>query len=627
MALPIKQPSSAKIAPPTTPGVKRTTTLARETTVSELLAVNKESLEALKAIGRETNPYPSRTPPASDRTTPNSKYDRPKNRPTKNPFEEGFDKGSRERNKEDSNKLKQFFKNITGKFTKTLDRNSDNIKTAVLGPFSLLISPFEEFFGGDVWDTMKEGFSKVFGIFGIKKKNKKKPTESDVAKNGELGILFLWNKIKSKFEEGKEKTGSFLSGIFGNMGSAIKGMLPMLLKGGAIAAIIGSLVWAIADGIKGLKLADEWGTSKISGFIGGFLGGTEKGWKGAFKNAGKWALMGVGAGFLIAGPIGAIVGGLIGGAIGGILGFIGGENIAKGLDKLWKWAKGQITAIWAVLKDPVMDFINFFKDVFSIFEDFFGTTFTDLKSLLKGEISIETFFTNLVSNVFATIGKLWDSFWQVNPIGKWIQKYIVNPVIDFFQSIGDFFGFIGSMSVGDMIKMVASGGFDKGLATYRDKKEKERYDKTMYDSKEYKAWYDSAREGLRGVSEEKKKAMFLASDKGKAFKDWYADTHVDDAIIRTDGTIIRTHPDDTIIATKNDPSLNGFNVGTGNSDIPGLNFEDGESGTSFGTSSVEKKLDTMISLLSSILKKEPVEINFPKQTRTELDLLVSGMIV
>jgi hypothetical protein len=100
--------------------------------------------------------------------------------------------------------------------------------------------------------------------------------------------------------------------------------------------------------------AEDWGTSKVSGFFGAFFGGTGSGIKNAFKNAGKWALIGAGVGGLIGLLPGAIIGGLLGAAFGGILGYIGGETLAKSFDGIGAWFQkqfdklilGPIKAVW-----------------------------------------------------------------------------------------------------------------------------------------------------------------------------------------------------------------------------------------------------------------------------------------
>ena len=70
----------------------------------------------------------------------------------------------------------------------------------------------------------------------------------------------------------------------------------------------------------------------------------------AFANAGKWALIGVGIG-MIGGPVGMLIGGLVGAAIGGILGYIGGDNLAKGFDKVGEW----FTSMFDTVVDAIAD--------------------------------------------------------------------------------------------------------------------------------------------------------------------------------------------------------------------------------------------------------------------------------
>ena len=102
------------------------------------------------------------------------------------------------------------------------------------------------------------------------------------------------------------------------------------------AAIAAGVALMVKDGLDALKLADEWGTSKVSSVMGGGLGGTDSGIKGAFKNAGKWALIGAGIGSVVP-VVGTLIGGAIGAVVGAILGWIGGERIAKAFDATGKW--------------------------------------------------------------------------------------------------------------------------------------------------------------------------------------------------------------------------------------------------------------------------------------------------
>ncbi len=155
-------------------------------------------------------------------------------------------------------------------------------------------------------------------------------------------------------ENGKKKTRkgglkNFMSGMFGGMftGGGIKSVL-----GKAIgpAALLTGLVMAIKDGVAGYFKSGEWGVSKLAGTIGGLFGGIDKGLKGALWGGMKWALIGAGIGSFIP-VIGTAIGGAIGALLGALLGWIGGEKIAKWIDKITVWFK----ANWVIVTDWVKD--------------------------------------------------------------------------------------------------------------------------------------------------------------------------------------------------------------------------------------------------------------------------------
>lgn len=131
----------------------------------------------------------------------------------------------------------------------------------------------------------------------------------------------------------------------GTLAAIGKKVFPILMKALPIAGIATSLIWGVIDGIQGAFKSEQWGVSKVEGFIGGFLSGTEEGWKNAFKNAGKWAIGGASAGFIAGGPVGALAGGFLGAAIGGILGYIGGQKTAQAVDKVIDWMKTNYTSV------------------------------------------------------------------------------------------------------------------------------------------------------------------------------------------------------------------------------------------------------------------------------------------
>ena len=104
------------------------------------------------------------------------------------------------------------------------------------------------------------------------------------------------------------------------------------------------------------------------------------------------------------------------------------------------------------------------------------------------------------------------------------------------------------------------------------------------------------------------------------FNSQFFDDSIDDAIIRADGSIIKTNPKDTLVALKNIPlSMEQVRSDT----TKNLNSSLGSLG---GDKNLEKKLTTIIEVLSKILAKE-VQVNLPPQTRTDLDMIMSGGMI
>ena len=103
-------------------------------------------------------------------------------------------------------------------------------------------------------------------------------------------------------------------------------------------------------------------------------------------------------------------------------------------------------------------------------------------------------------------------------------------------------------------------------------------------------------------------------------KGHYSVTDVNDAIIRTDGSIIKTNPKDTLVALKNIPlsmeQVRNDTTKNLNSSLSGLGND----------KTLEKKLTTIIDVLSKILDKD-IQINLPPQTRGDLDIIMSGGMI
>ena len=153
------------------------------------------------------------------------------------------------------------------------------------------------------------------------------------------------------------KMGSMMPDMkgIGGVAKGAMGSLSKVLFSGTTALVAG-LVWATVDGITGWLKSEDWGVSKISGFIGGFFGGTgDNQVKRTIANMGKWALMGAGIGSFIP-VIGTAIGGLIGALIGGLMGWIGGENIAGFFDEFGYWISDNFNNGFDMMK-------NFFSDM------------------------------------------------------------------------------------------------------------------------------------------------------------------------------------------------------------------------------------------------------------------------
>lgn len=499
----------------------------------------------------------------------------------------------------------------------TFDRNKESLQ-GILGPLNLFIAPMKEFFGGfgAVFKLIGGGAKRIFMKF-----TKKTPTASDVLKSGAFGVgaLYIGAKLEKMFGKNKDKK----EGIFDKLKNGILNkVLPflglsagatkkdILKKGGkkllggaskfltmghgAVAGglgILGGGALMAKDAMKGVQMAGqgEWSESKIASGMGGLLGGFDGGFKGAFKNMGKWALMGFGIGNIICPIVGGLIGGLIGSAVGGILGWIGGAKISKTMEKLGKWGREKFDKAKEVFKNAWSKVTEIWGDAKEAFKN--GTFFTDFVPDLLNKIKDKLFegwnmlkespLGQFVQKLFENIQNGMTKFFNENPIGKWMDSYIIEPIKNAFGQMGAWFSYIGN-------------AFEK--------------------------------DGLLGALS----AMTLGTlkkDKSTGLTDFEAykqnflnPTSVDDAIIRTDGSIIKTNPKDTLVALKDVPlSMEKVRNDTTKNLNSSLNgFENDKT--------LEKKLTTIIDVLSKILAKD-VQVNLPPQTRNDLDMIMSGGLI
>ena len=560
--------------------------------------------------------------------------------------------------KEDFKENHKVLGGIASGIKDTFDRNKETLQ-GLLGPLNLFIAPLKDFFGGfgAIFKFVGGGVKKLFGKF-----TKKNPTASDVLKSGAFGVGALY--IGSKLEKLLGETnGEDKEGIFGKLKNNLLGKLGLgensswggILKGGASKfltmghgavagglGILGGGALMAKDAMKGVQMAGqgEWSESKVASGMGGLLGGFDSGFKGAFKNMGKWALMGFGIGNIICPIVGGIIGGLIGGAIGGILGWIGGEKISKALESVGTFFKGVFTKTmeglkkaWSKTKEfaklakdktimkskqvkeaigtfissstkaigekvgKMKDFAsnvwgglkNLGSEAWSSFKD--GTLFTNFIPDLLNKIKDKLFegfdmlkespLGQFVQKLFENIQSGMEKFFNENPIGKWLDSHIIAPIKNAFGQMGAWFSYIGD-------------AFSK--------------------------------DGITGALSAMTVGM-IKKDKSTGLTDFEAykqnllnPTNVDDAIIRTDGSVIKTNPKDTLVALKDVPlSMEQVRSDTTknlNSSLNGLGSD----------KTLEKKLTTIIDVLSKILDKD-IQVNLPPQTRGDLDMIMSGGMI
>lgn len=525
-------------------------------------------------------------------------------------------------------------KKLFGKFTKKNPTASDVLKSGAFGVGALYIgSKLEQMFGKTKdKKEIKKGFldkltslKESGGIIGLLKGLPSLLKTIPILGTALRGAgLLKKSAMKNLFVKGGGFGKFFASGA---TKTALKAITPM--------AIVTSILEMAIDAIKGIFKSKEWNTSKVGASIGSALGGaSEGGLKSMFAGMGKWALLGAGIGTLVTPVIGTLVGGLIGAAVGGILGWLGGEKIAKAMDAVgdfFKWlitrgmegakvgwsktkafaklAKDKTIMKSKQVKEAIGTFIsssikaigekvgkmkdfasniwgglkNLGSEAWSSFTNFIPDLLNKIKDkLFEGwNMLKESPLGQFVQKLFENIQSGMEKFFNENPIGKWMDSHIIAPIKNAFGQMGAWFSYIG-----DAFK----------------------------------------KDGLLGALSAMTVGM-IKKDKSTGLTDFEAykqnllnPTNVDDAIIRTDGSIIKTNPKDTLVALKDIPlSMEQVRSDTTknlNSSLNGLGSD----------KTLEKKLTTIIDVLSKILAKD-VQVNLPPQTRGDLDMIMSGGMI
>ena len=441
---------------------------------------------------------------------------------------------------------------------------------------------------------------------------KRSLTEKEIMKV-DPGAAYIARQIGADSDEDGSGLGGILGSVFGGKGAssflakflglgkggmlsgALAKMLPMVGKLG----LIGGIIWAVMDGITGFFKADEWGTSKFSGVVGAVLGGVDTGLKGVFKNVGKWALIGAGIGSMVPG-IGTLVGGLIGAAVGGYLSIFGGEKLAIIFDTVGKW----------MMENVLTPYWNIAKQFFTVFTEPFVNLFNRVKEIMGDE---EKTAGQRAGSIFANLITLpinWIRNWFINAFinekgedGKVVKKALALQVAEFMGTLGfsigrglgraimglgsgvwnniikplpnaivSFVGFIADF-IGSMVGELRENPIIKGAEAmfltafnfYKD-----IFDKMVTGAREFIGdpigfitvlweniqtaitdFFVGIFDWLTSLSVRELFSFgteFLSNRKNQ-------EERVNDAIITSSGKVIHTHPDDNIVATKNDLRL------------------------------------------------------------------------
>lgn len=267
------------------------------------------------------------------------------------------------------------------------------------------------------------------------------------AKKG-LGALGPGIKSTAKFGGKLAWGGAKLAGRFA--------LLPLM----AGAELLGS-GW---DAISAIMNPQEFAASRMAAGVGAFFGGKDTGWSGAASGAMKWGTIGAAAGSIIPG-IGTMVGGGLGALLGAIVGFVGGKNLAKGIDWVTGGVKAIISGLWEVIKFPFQAIRETVKSIWVLMKwgwkktigpliDSVTKWFTEwwesegaftgvIKDTIKGFSIMWDGLKTAYSEIIGVFSNLWDAITSfaskakdfiidklsaLGPVWNWIKDYVIKPV-------------------------------------------------------------------------------------------------------------------------------------------------------------------------------------------------------
>lgn len=481
--------------------------------------------------------------------------------------------------KEDFKENHKVLGGIASGIKDTFERNKESLQ-GLLGPLNLFIAPLKDFFGGfgAIFKFVGGGVKKLFGKF-----TKKNPTASDVLKSGAFGVgaLYIGSKLEQMFGETKGEGGG-LSSLKDKFLEPLEGMKEIFgknsnfMKNARLISGMGGGLMVVADFISEFQKTGDWRGALSKGITG----------SSKLENAIKGAFLG----FSIAGPVGLLVGALGGVAL---------NYFSPQVEKFIRMMTGDVSA----KKKQLLE--NIEKDV-------------KKGKRTQQELDIYTKLaqSGMDDADFASLGKDLLESEKHNRV-DWIRQYAKGNLSSLND---DEFNFMGNLFMTKGYELTQSLGTEKFkalLEVLNDVRDDSELKSIMLNEKSLSGFIAKTLNGdIDSTTKEiLKNALTVLDPKNKIKVD-----SIDDAIIRTDGSIIKTNPKDTLVALKDIPlSMEQVRSNTTknlNSSLNGLGSD----------KTLEKKLTTIIDVLSKILAKD-VQVNLPPQTRGDLDMIMSGGMI
>ena len=161
-----------------------------------------------------------------------------------------------------------------------------------------------------------------------------------------------------------------------------------------------------------------------------------------------------------------------------------------------------------------------------------------------------------IHNTFFGIETAMNDFFRTNPIGKFLDQFIIQPIVGFFNTIKDFFDFVGGLGFTGAIDLAIKGNFAEKFSSFSEQR---NFNRDVMRTREWEE-YDHAQKNKdftkwKKLSDDEKIDQFKKDKTPEKVEEYVENdkkqrSFVNDAIITPQGRIIIPSSDDTIIATK-----------------------------------------------------------------------------